>query len=965
MRTSNGTRKHHALIALAAGCLLCVQLAQGQPLVRLGIVENPSNEIEFRLLPNAGFGGVVSATVITLRWVTTAGVSVDGVNAAWVDPAYDNSVGPLVYNGMLTNGIYSYAQFTTFGLGDLGSAWQANTEIPFFHVPYTNTSGACVTFELIDDAFESDNNIIWYISLYGVESNNGFILGKSQLTGYPSAICQNVNTWLNGAGQATVSPGQVNAGASTGCGSFSSSVTPSTFTCANIGGAGVQLTLTYAGNVTRSCNAVVTVLDSIRPVVTNAPGSLNASLDCGNPAGIAAALALVPTGTDNCGTPAITLISDATVPHPTCPSAYVRTRTWRFGDASGNSSSPFSQTIAVVDGTAPALVAGSIAATYPNSTAAQLAAIAATSMSDNCTATQNLVKIANATGGTCNLSISVTVTDACGNSAQVNYSTTIDTDGDAVCDANDNCPNVVGQIGSACNDGNVCTINDVLSATCTCTGTFQDTDGDGICNANDNCPTVPGQIGSSCNDGNPNTSNDVLNASCVCAGTGNGCATNQVTLTLNTDANASQTTWDVVISGTNTVICSGGGAYANNSTITAPCALCNGCYDLRVFDSFGDGIVPGGYVLRDAGSKRIIDNANNGSTFSVVSQSFLGFCLPLGTDALLASSCDLENATITNTVLRAQLNPAVTSLYGSASVNANTGYQFWVTNPNGGYSRRILFTHTVPGTGATSDVPAAEKASYFKLSSMNVTAPFIPPGILLNVRVRTRQNGVFNDFGPACRLFIPLITCQTTQLTQVADPVISCGATGLTVSSRLWATGVLGATNYQFEFSRPGYLRRLGSTSRSTLLSFVTLPLLTNTCYSVRVRVSFDGASTYCPFGPSCTMTMGTASCTGVAALAEQGSGTTVGPETRLSIWPNPNDGSQVNLWLTDLDVNVSIVCVDVMDIYGKFVSTTTLPARDGYVKTELPLEDQLAPGLYLVTITAGVKRYTERLIIQ
>ena len=96
-----------------------------------------------------------------------------------------------------------------------------------------------------------------------------------------------------------------------------------------------------------------------------------------------------------------------------------------------------------------------------------------------------------------------------------------DTDNDADGFANcvDNCPNVVGQQGSTCNDNNVCTINDVLNASCVCTGTFQDTDGDGVCNANDNCPNVTGQQGSPCNDNDVCTINDALNTSCVCVGT--------------------------------------------------------------------------------------------------------------------------------------------------------------------------------------------------------------------------------------------------------------------------------------------------------------------------------------------------------------------------------------------------------------------------------------------------------------
>ena len=47
---------------------------------------------------------------------------------------------------------------------------------------------------------------------------------------------------------------------------------------------------------------------------------------------------------------------------------------------------------------------------------------------------------------------------------------------------------------------------------------MQDTDGDGICDANDNCPLVAGVVGSPCDDGLPGTVNDSLNVACTCVG---------------------------------------------------------------------------------------------------------------------------------------------------------------------------------------------------------------------------------------------------------------------------------------------------------------------------------------------------------------------------------------------------------------------------------------------------------------
>lgn len=67
----------------------------------------------------------------------------------------------------------------------------------------------------------------------------------------------------------------------------------------------------------------------------------------------------------------------------------------------------------------------------------------------------------------------------------------------------------------------------------------------------------------------------------------------------------------------------------------------------------------------------------------------------------------------------------------------------------------------------------------------------------------------------------------------------------------------------------------------------------------------------------------------------------------------------------TDADRSLALVGLDVTDLFGQTVLTNTLPIQDGRLNTELPLGEQQAAELYIVNVTAGEQRFTERLVIQ
>jgi hypothetical protein len=499
-----------------------------------------------------------------------------------------------------------------------------------------------------------------------------------------------------------------------------------------------------------------------------------------------------------------------------------------------------------------------------------------------------------------------------------------------------------------------------------------DSDADGINDCEDSCIELPGENGDPCYAGPLFTSGEIVN--CACVGSGAVPCSNDLTLEFQTDGNPFETSWELIEQGTNFVVQSGGSLNAPSGVETNFTCLPDGCFFLRVYDSAGDGMTTGGYIFRTLGTnQRIIDNRNNFSTGSVSAISGgQGFCLPLSNDKVVFTSCDKLDW-INGQFVVASPNAAVSAEWivgGANSVqDANSGYEFWIFDPNGSYSFRRFRSHNVSdGFGPAS----ATRACHMKLNNW-VLASQVPANTLMNVRVRARINGVNGEFGPACRLEInpALAACPQTNLMDIpGNQYYSCGST------RQWGTGnyvharpVSGANRYQFRFriAAEGFEVVRTATTYFVQLNWsaVSGPQLQDgKTYDVDVRVSKDGGLTWCtsadPWGNICQLTIdNTPANSGNQNFAAEGGA------AELVLFPNPNRGDVLNFSLSAIEEGVNTVSVDIYDLTGKRMSARTIAVSGGNVNTTLDLNGELAAGMYLVNITAGGETYTERLVIQ
>ncbi|MCC6461154.1 MAG: HYR domain-containing protein [Saprospiraceae bacterium] len=224
----------------------------------------------------------------------------------------------------------------------------------------------------------------------------------------PSGTCKNATVSLNNSGSGGITASSVFQSGSDNCGTVNPvSVTPSSFSCTQLGTVTVTLLVNDGNGNTQTCQAIVTVQDTQKPVFTNVPANVTVQCNAIPSPGTA-------TATDNCG--ATVAYNGQMLTAGACPDTYVLTRQWTATDGSGNTQTA-TQRITVRDTQAPVFTSTPAAITVQCSSIPAVGTPAAT---DNC---DTQVSISyngqSVTAGACTdtyiLTRQWTATDNCGN----------------------------------------------------------------------------------------------------------------------------------------------------------------------------------------------------------------------------------------------------------------------------------------------------------------------------------------------------------------------------------------------------------------------------------------------------------------------------------------------------------------------------------------------------------------------
>jgi subtilisin-like proprotein convertase family protein len=225
---------------------------------------------------------------------------------------------------------------------------------------------------------------------------------------------------------------------------------------------------------------------------------------------------------------------------------------------------------------------------------------------------------------------------------------------------------------------------------------------------------------------------------------------------------------------------------------------------------------------------------------------------------------------------------------------------------------------------------------------------------IYQVRVRVMVAGVWGPYGVALPIQIGL-PANTQLLTWL------CGTTRQ-LNQSIAATSVCGASEYVFRFQHATEPERIVVRPSYTCpLWLVLSPLTPGETYQVSVRVTQGGIQG--DYSSICPITIAGPQAEGMAdAMISR----IAGDDITATIFPNPNNGSEVSINLSNIADEHQMVTVEVYDIYGKRVHMEQFANTGSNLNAIVSFGQKLASGMYLMNISLNdTQVVAERLVVQ
>jgi hypothetical protein len=216
----------------------------------------------------------------------------------------------------------------------------------------------------------------------------------------------------------------------------------------------------------------------------------------------------------------------------------------------------------------------------------------------------------------------------------------------------------------------------------------------------------------------------------------------------------------------------------------------------------------------------------------------------------------------------------------------------------------------------------------------------------------------------------PLVEVRNTQIC----PTVLVRVSSLLANPVAGSSNVCGVVNYTFEFTRvsdclgssvigsPFTVNTTGNAASLSLSTVFPAQLSSTGYWSVRVRPNFS-ASYQGTWGPSKVIAV-SGSAASQMLDEEQGAQAvkTFEAQPLSVVYPNPNNGSEVNINLTD--IGNGELAVKIVDALGRMIYTNRF-AVDGSLFTKIDFAEQLTGGIYLVEFTINGETMNERMIVE